>query len=168
MASDAPPMADGPPPRQAVFSFVPFGRADICGTPCVGNHPRGERSRVASCRRSATCGQQQREPFIILWVTLQALFCALGGVFQEARKRPRWEVLVVGFIAAALILIIAVGVGNATPDSNTGTTVCSRESPCDTSYGIGGIFIMGNTVPFYVGITAIGRGLAVAITRIRR
>ena len=98
---------------------------------------------------------------VVVWFAVQAAIVLFGGIVQGVRRRPWWEVGLVAAVAAAVLAFTVL----VTADPTAGTAQCPGSQPCDTSFGLGAIFIGGVAFVVLGAVTAAGRALGGAVKR---
>ena len=106
-------------------------------------------------------GSKHSGPVVLTWVLVVGVLCFLGGLFQAARARPWWEIVIIGAGAGALVGFVVVVLANPT----AGSQDCPGSGPCDTSFGAGAIFLGVLLTPVFAGFGAAGRGIGHVIAR---
>jgi hypothetical protein len=150
-----PPPPGGWPPRRR--ALPPFGAADVIGVAAVGV------VLTVVDVVFLTVGRHDKNVAVfVFWFCLQALVCISAGVFQALRRRSWWEVAVVASIASMLLAFIILVVANPT----AGSADCGSQGPCDTSFGLGAIFICVATFPLFAATTSIGRAVGGIVARV--
>ena len=146
-----PPAGWAPPPTPPRASwFKPLGRTDFIGLAVLALV-----LTVLDATFMAVGRHSHNTALFVLWFCLQAVACAVAGVFQALRRRSWQEIVIVGGIAAALLALIVLVMINPDP----GSADCGSQGPCDTSFGLGAILIALLTFPIFGGMAALGRAV---------
>ncbi len=148
-----PPPGGWLPPRRWL---PPFGAADITALAVL--------AVVLTVVDAAflTVGRQDKNVAVfVLWFSLQAAVCISAGIFQAVRRRSWWEIAIVASIASMLLAFIIL----VMTDPTAGSADCGSQGPCDTSFGLGAIFICIVTFPLFAITTSVGRVVGGFVTR---
>ena len=101
---------------------------------------------------------------LVFWVAILAIACITVGIVQGLLRRPWHRTLATAVLAAFVLAFIIYVAANSDP----GSANCPGQSPCDTGFGIGALFIVLGTGPCFMALLSLGRAPVDLVRRLRR